>query len=195
MSGVSVSGPKSRGGRRGAKRSRRRRSNTFALQLTSLMDVLMIVVVFLLKSYGMSSMGIAQSDKLELPVSRAPETFGEGLALVIAQDKIILDAQEILLFKGDPKEKKFELPEGSLDTSSTDRGILPLYEALKKKKDDFDLLASRSSNPKDALAKWSGDVLVQADKTVPYELIRRVMYTAGMAGYKSFRLTVEKQEE
>ena len=47
----------------------------------------------------------------------------------------------------------------------------------------------------EAEKKWKGDLLVQADKEVPYSLIRQVMYTAGMAGYRTFRLTVEKQAE
>lgn len=196
--GISIPSPGSnRGPRRGSTRARRHRSRAFGLQLTSLMDVLMIIVVFLLKSYGISSMGIVQTDKLELPVSLAPETFGEGMALVIAKDKIVLDGADVLLFEGAPEEKHFKLPEGTVDTSSgiNNRGIVPLFDALKKKRDDYDLLASRSPNPKEAAAKWKGEILVQADKAVPYEMIRRVMYTAGAAGYKLFRLTVEKQPE
>ena len=50
-------------------------------------------------------------------------------------------------------------------------------------------------DPVEAAKKWKGELLVQADKEVPYELIRNVMYTAGMAGYKEFRLTVQKQQE
>jgi len=191
--GLNISGPKSSGGaRRGSTRVRRRKPHAFGLQLTSLMDVLMIIVVFLLKSYGISSMGIAQSDKIELPVSLAPELYGEGMSLVIAKDKITLDSEVVLTFEGTPEEKKFLLPSGSV-TASSDKGVLPLYDLLKKKKDDFDLLASRAPDPKAAATRWTGDLLVQADKDVPYDLIRRVMYTAGIAGYKQFRLTVEKQ--
>jgi biopolymer transport protein ExbD len=197
MAGVSIpTAGSSRSGRKGG-RARRHHQRAFGLQLTSLMDVLMIIVVFLLKSYGISSMGINQTDKLELPVSRAPETYGEGMALIIAKDKILLDSEDVMLFEGDPKAKKFQLPAGAVDTAqnASNKGIVPLFDALRKKKDDFDLLASRSPDPQAAMAKWKGELLVQADKAVPYEIIRRVMYTAGAAGYKNFRLTVEKQPE
>lgn len=62
MSGISLPAPSSMGRARGKRRSsaRRMRNRAFALQLTSLMDALMIIVVFLLKSYGISSMNIAQ---------------------------------------------------------------------------------------------------------------------------------------
>jgi len=45
------------------------------------------------------------------------------------------------------------------------------------------------------MKKWTGDLLVQADKNVNYDLLRQIMYTAGLAGYRQFRLTVEKREE
>ena len=73
--------------------------------------------------------------------------------------------------------------------------ILPILDALKKKKEEFDNLASREPDPAEAAKKWTGDLLVQADKSASYALIRQIMYTAGMAGYKQFRLTVEKQAE
>jgi biopolymer transport protein ExbD len=119
------------------------------------------------------------------------------MALIIAKDKILLDSEDVMLFEGDPKAKKFQLPAGAVDTAqnASNKGIVPLFDALRKKKDDFDLLASRSPDPQAAMAKWKGELLVQADKAVPYEIIRRVMYTAGAAGYKNFRLTVEKQPE
>lgn len=202
MGGMSLGGVG--GGGRGRNGKRRKRPSTFALQITSLMDILMIIVVFLLKSYGLSSMSIAQEDKLELPVSKSTEMFGEGIVLVIAQDRITIDSEPVLEFlpptqqtaEGKPVPT-FQLPDGAMDNSGNvgSRGILPVYDVLKRKKEEFDLLASRAPDPVEAAKKWTGDLMVQADKSVNYELIRHVMYTAGMAGFKQFRLTVEKQPE
>lgn len=204
MGGMSV--PGAGGGSRGRKggRVRRRKKQGFSLQITSLMDVLMIIVIFLLKSYGLSSMQVSPEDKLVLPVSKASETFGEGIVLVISQNKIIIDSEPVLDFKpsgtvdaeGKPVPS-FELPEGALEGNGSigSRGILPVYDVLKRKKEEFDTLASRQADPVEAAKKWTGDLLVQADKQVNYNLIRHVMFTAGMAGYKQFRLTVEKQPE
>lgn len=192
------------GGGRGRNGKRRKRPNSFALQITSLMDILMIIVVFLLKSYGLSSMSIAQEDKLELPVSKSTEMFGEGIVLVIAQDRITIDSEPVLEFLPPTQQSAegkpiptFQLPDGAMDNSGNvgSRGILPVYDVLKRKKEEFDLLASRAPDPVEAAKKWTGDLMVQADKSVNYELIRHVMYTAGMAGFKQFRLTVEKRPE
>ncbi len=195
--GISLPAPSSAGRARSKRRSssRRLRNKAFALQLTSLMDALMIIVVFLLKSYGISSMNIAQDAQLQLPVSRAPEAFGEGLTLMVARDRIVVDGQPVVQFTGNPEERTFQLPEGTVENGGNERGILPLFEALQKKKADFELLASRSPDPTSALKQWKGEIMVQADKGVPYEILRRVMFTAGRAGYQKFRLTVEKQSD
>lgn len=168
---------------------RRRIERSFGLQLTSLMDALMIIVVFLLKSYGISAMGVQHTDNLELPYSIMKEAYGEGFVLIIAKDKIYFDNKEILQFTNPPEEKLFLLPEG---TSGSDNRILPLYDALIEKKSSHELLASRSENAAENIKKWKGDLLIQSDKSVPYQLLRKVMYTAGVAGYKRFRLTVAK---
>lgn len=194
MSGLTLPAPGSSASGRGRGRPRRRRKQAFALQLTSMMDVLIIIVIFLLKNYGLSIMQVPQEDKLQLPVSKSEELFGEGIVLMIAQDQIMVDSEPVLQFEGDYKEKQFKLPEGAMDSGGEGR-LLAVYDVLKRKRDEFEALAARAPDPAEAAKKWTGELLVQADKDVPYEMIRRVMFTAGMAGYKQFRLTVEKQPE
>ncbi|RZA06087.1 MAG: biopolymer transporter ExbD [Proteobacteria bacterium] len=210
MGGMSIPQPGGSGRGRKNGRQRRRKKQGFGLQITSLMDVLMIIVIFLLKSYGLSSMSITNPDKMQLPISKSIEAFGEGIVITIARDAISIDQEQALQFKVDPNEAsavanadgtypegqgpKFELPEGAVNASD-DRGILPIYDILHRKKEEFDTLASRQPNPEEAKKKWTGDLLVQADKNVNYDLLRQIMYTAGQAGYRQFRLTVEKQAE
>jgi len=194
MSGLSIPQPGSSASSHRRGRARRQRNRAFSLQLTSMMDVLIIIVIFLLKSYGLSIMQVPQEDKMTLPVSKSTEVFGEGIILMIAKDQISVDAEPVVQFVGDWNEAKFELPE---DAKANELGgrILPVYDVLKKKKEEFDALAARAPNPEEARKKWTGELLVQADKEVPYDVIRRVMFTAGLVGFKQFRLTVEKQAE
>src|SRR3954466_7801071 len=118
MAGLTIPSPGSRAGSRRPGRQRRRHNRAFGLQLTSMMDVLVIIVIFLLKSYGLSIMQVPQQDKLELPKSKATDVFGEGTTLQIAQDKIMVDNETVLEFKGDYKEKKFGLPDGAMDAQN-----------------------------------------------------------------------------
>ena len=206
MAGISIPQAGSSGGRRGGGRARRRKKAAFGLQITSLMDVLIIIVIFLLKSYGLSSMSIVNPDKLQLPVSKSTEAFGEGIVVVVNRDQILVDEEPVLQFQADaatgatatpdqggPKPT-FTFPDGVIDPAGA-RGILPIYDVLARKKEEFDTLASRSPNPAEAKPQWKGELFIQADKYARYEVLRQLMYTAGMAGYKTFRLTVEKQNE
>src|SRR5262245_40340365 len=111
MAGLTIPSPGSSASSHRRGRARRKTNKAFGLQLTSMMDVLVIIVIFLLKSYSLSLMQVPQEDKLELPRSKSVETFGEGIVLIIAQDKILIDSNTVLEFKGDYKEKKFELPD------------------------------------------------------------------------------------
>src|SRR4051812_25624167 len=102
MAGLNIPPPGSSASSHRRGRARRLRSRAFGLQLTSMMDVLIIIVIFLLKSYGLSIMQVPQEDKLELPKSHAGEAFGEGIVLSIAQDRILIDNEPVLNFEGDP---------------------------------------------------------------------------------------------
>ena len=134
MAGLTIPSPGSSAGARRPGRARRRKSKPFGLQLTSMMDVLIIIVIFLLKSYGLSIMQVPQEDKLELPKSKSTDVFGEGIVLMIAQDQVLIDNEPVLQFVGDYKEKRFQLPDaGGAQQVQDDRGILPIYDVLKAK--------------------------------------------------------------
>ncbi len=175
------------------KRTRRRHriDEGFTLQLTSLLDSLIIIVVFLLKSFGTSSMNIQHSKVIDLPISTMRAISGEGFILAITKEKMFFDNQMILEFVPTPGKARFQVPSSA---TTKDKRILPLFDVLRQKKANHELLASRSGDKKN-MKRWTGDLLVQSDKTVPYQLIRRVMYTAGLAGYKRFRLVVTKITE
>lgn len=179
------------------RRKNKQRSMAFKLQLTSLMDILIILVVFLLKSYALSDMSVVREDKIEVPVTSAKAVFGEGWHLIVSREKIIFDNEEVLTFIGDPEERKFELPEEvQNDPKRQEYGLRPLYDALYKAKEDWETLKLRAGDvAKEDEKKWKGELLVQADRDAPYDLLRKVMFTAGMAGYKKFRLVLEKRAE
>lgn len=178
------------------RRKKKQRSLSFKLQLTSLMDALIILVVFLLKSYAISDMSVTREDKIEVPVTNAESVFGEGYHLIVTREKVVFDGEEVFAFVGDEEERKFELPEEILkDRSARQYGIRPLFDALAKAKNDYETLKERSEVPEAEKTPWKGELLVQADKDAPYDLLRKVMFTAGMAGYQKFRLVLEKRAE
>lgn len=74
-------------------RSGRRRFNSnFDLQLTSMMDVLVIIVVFLLKSYSANLNNFTTVPGIKLPVSKSEDIPFESLSVVITPENMTFES-------------------------------------------------------------------------------------------------------
>lgn len=183
--------------------NRRRRSRikkNFELPLTSMMDMLIIILVFLLKSYATNAVSFAASSKIQLPQSLAEEVPGDGPNVIIEPDSIIFDGEKVLNFTDLPEDGV----EGSgytIDPSQladTKHRIVPLYDAMVRSREKAELMMSKAvfKNDKGEVekARFQGVVVIQADKSVRYELLRKIMFTAGAAGFKVFKLVTIRKE-
>ena len=182
------------------RRRRLRVKKDFELPLTSMMDMFVIILVFLLKSYATSAVNFAASSKIQLPQSLADEIPGDGANVVIEYDSISFDGEKILNFTTLPQEGVEGSGYGIDDAQLADskHRIVPLYDALIRAKEKTTLLMSKAvwKNEKGEIdkPKFQGVLVIQADKKVRYDLLRKVMFTAGAAGYKVFKLVTIKQE-
>ncbi len=183
-------------------RGRRRKLNIqtgFELQLTSMMDVLVIIVVFLLKSYATSNNMFSSVPGLQMPISISPDSPPDSLQVIITPESMTFENSRILEFDVKPGDigsteasyafKKIDLKEGGMM-------VVPLYDALMKARDRAELLRAKSP-ARDAEGKplpFEGILAIQADKKIQYDTIRRIMYTAASAGYKIFRFLAVKKD-
>lgn len=164
---------------RGIKRFGNRRSSAaFKIQITSMVDMFVILLVFLLKSYSTSPVNISMKEGLRLPESTSPTDPVDVLKMVVSTDGVFVDDKKILTFA-----------KGALDKNDTETNdpqfIRKLYEAL----DEHAKLAKSISAVNDSF-EFDGKILVQADRTLPYDLLKRVMYTSMMAGYSDIKIAV-----
>ena len=65
-----------------------------------------------------------------------------------------------------------------LDRDSGYLNIPALEERLRDEKKRWDFI-----HQQDPDEKWDGAVNIQADKAVPFRIVKRVMYSCGVAGY------------
>jgi biopolymer transport protein ExbD len=182
-------------------RRARRKHKEIELQLTSMLDVLVIILVFLLKSYSTSTNNFTTLPGLKLPLSASQDIPPDSLHLIITPEGMTFESQRIV---------EFNLAAGSLGSADGDtqyslkpadlaedgRQIKPLYDALMKAKDRAELLRAKSK-ARDAQGNplpFDGVLAIQADKRVHYDTIRKIMYTAATAGYKVFRLLALKRD-
>jgi biopolymer transport protein ExbD len=182
-----------------SRRNRRKLDGAFELQLTSMMDVLVIIVVFLLKSYSTSMNNFSSVPGIKLPISKSMDSPVDSLQVIITPESMTFENERILDFVQTAAAvgstdagyafKKTDLDEGN-------RRIIPLYDALTKARAKSELLRSKSS-ARDANGQplpFDGILAIQADKRVQYDTIRKIMYTAAAAGYKVFRFLALKRD-
>ncbi|MCM2321708.1 MAG: biopolymer transporter ExbD [Oligoflexia bacterium] len=182
-----------------SRRGRRKINQVFELQLTSMMDVLVIIVVFLLKSYSTTINTFTTVPGMQLPISRSEDMPPESLQVIITPEAVTFENERILEFVQtaaslDSGEPTYQFKSTDLDEGG--RRIIPLYDALSKARDKAELLRAKSKtrdeqgNP----LPFEGVLAIQADKRVQYETVRRVMYTSAAAGYKIFRFLALQKE-
>ncbi len=183
-------------------RSGRKKINTggFDLQLTSMMDILIIVVVFLLKTYSVSTNSFTSVKGIQLPYTATQETPPDGLQVIITPEAITFENERILDFVqsasavGTTEEPSYAFNPTDLDEGG--RRIVPLFDALTKAREKSELLRVQSSardeqgNP----LPFEGVLAIQCDKRVNYDTVRRIMYTAATAGFRVFRFLAMKKE-
>lgn len=192
------------------RRSRHRIKKEFELQLTSMMDMLIILLVFLLKSYATNSVAFATSPNIKLPESMAEELPVDSINLVVEPTGIFFDNSRVITFADAPADA-VAAPAGTKITftpaykiepqllGDAGRNILPLYDAMVKSREKAELMMSKATviDPKTGQRvdpKFQGVVVIHADKSVQYDLLRKVMYTAGAARYKVFKFVTVKKE-
>ncbi len=158
-----------------AKRRRRNRVVTATLSLTALMDVFTIILLFLLKSYSAEGDIMSIDSKLVLPVSTATEITRTSLLLQVTPDDIIVEGEKVI----------------SVKEASAGKEMLvePLYEKLNEIAKRTEYIA-RSNKALD----FTGLIVIQGDKRIPFRLLEKVMYTSGQAGYNGISLAVTKRE-
>lgn len=181
------------------RRKLKRISSIFELQLTSMMDVLVIIVVFLLKSYSTTLNTFSTVPGLQMPISRSEDSPPESLQIIITPETVTFENEKILEFIQSAStlgstEATYEFKKSDLDEGN--RRIVPLFDALSKAKDKAEILRAKSKY-RDAQGNplpFEGVLAIQADKKVRYDTIRKVMYTAAAAGYKTFRFLAMKND-
>lgn len=173
---------------RKAKRKNAREPEIDFLNITAMLDLMTIILVFLLKSMATSSAAIPQSDDLTLPVSvMSSDPSDEGVVVVVSKTQILVgeNPEPIVLLPS-----REQLAQSGVDakykrTGPNDLYIVPLANALS---------AARETDKKVRAAKGldtaSSEAIIVADATTPYRLFIEVLFTLGQSEYGKYHLMV-----
>ena len=146
-----------------------------SVNLTSMMDMFTIILVFLLKSYSTEGSLIQPSDFLTLPTSTIEQSPEVALDVVISKEWVLVNH--------DPIEKVSNiLAQESLIIKSLQEKLAVYSREAKRMEETFG-------------TKFSGKVTIQGDKNISYRLLVKVMATCGRSDYPNMRLVVYKKAE
>ncbi len=73
------------------RRGRRRIGSEFELPLTSMMDVLVIILVFLLKTYSTSQNNLSTVKGIQLPISSSVDTPTDSHQVIVTPEAITFE--------------------------------------------------------------------------------------------------------
>jgi len=189
------------------RRGRKKIHKDFELQLTSMLDILVIILVFLLKSYTTSTNSMASIKGMELPVSKSLESPQDTIHLMVTPQAIFISGltdskpeytKPVVEFKQTAESLNSALPSYEFKKEDLKDGVIsPLYTILDQAALDAKNLRLSSSfrdqdnNP----LPFNGTLAIQADKRVKYDILRRIMFTAGQAGFGTIRLLARQEDQ
>src|SRR4051794_14405052 len=116
----------------GSRRVRRKLNGGFELQLTSMMDALVIIVIFLLKSYNASTNSFATAAGLQLPMSSSFESPKDSLQVIITPEAVTVENERILDFlqtAGGAGSSQAYYQFKTTDLDEGGRRVIPLFDA------------------------------------------------------------------
>lgn len=160
-------------------RRRRRKvdSGTVKLNITSMIDMFTLMVVFLLKNYSSQGQLVTPAENLLLPTSTIEKIADEALSVKVSRNTIMVENTVVI----DSVEYHAVLAQKEFM-------IDKLYEVLSKNSQEAQKSADLFKT------KFSGKISIQGDVAIPYNVLTRVMYTCGQAGFPSMNLVVYRRE-
>ena len=174
-----------------AKKARRPKLDD-SLNISSMMDMMTIILLFLLKSYSTQDISVEGDDSLELPVSSTKKAPELAVNLVVSKRQVVVDGVPVLNLtkvadEENPGKDLIAVPEDE----KKGQMITKLYDRLLEAAERSKAIAEQSGSEEH---EFKGRILLQCDKTLPFSVIREVMYTAGQAQFGEFKFIVYKQE-
>ena len=157
---------------------KRHLNEDMSLQITSMADIFIILLVFLLKSSATSAVNLTPPNGMKLAEANGMDTTVEALKVEISETAVQVEGNPVTTLKN----FKFETADILTNGSSQIVG-----KALEKERKRQLLIAQANAD-----VKIDPKILIVADQRVPYATVKAVLASAALNGYTDFKLAVVK---
>jgi biopolymer transport protein ExbD len=158
---------------RSRERASEERKKEVRLLLVSLIDTFVILVVFLFQNFSAEGDIMSIAPDLTLPEARVENKPTQSVIVAVTNSSIVVEGKRV----ADTAEA----------LQDPDLIIDGLYAEMVRIAD-----LKRAIAALDETKEFRGEVIIQADKLITFELLKRVMYTCGRAEYGEISLAVLK---
>ncbi len=148
-----------------------RKSLYEALNLVAYIDMMTMLVIFLLMSFSATGELLFVQKNIVLPDATNWTDLERAPAIAISHDVVTLDGRQVSTTEDLMK-----------DSTGGDMKISELHDQLVTLKNNYKLLHPSED--------FNGIAIMQADKSVEFKVLKKVMYSASVAGYHNINFAV-----
>ena len=156
--------------------ARARKPSLLVLNITSMLDMFTILIIFLLKSYSAEGIILTIPADLHLPNSTTQSAPEPGLVVELSKNTLVVDGK---ILEVNLEEIK----------NSEQLMIDALYEYLMVKARQYEEISDINPN-----AGFTGRLVFEGDREIPFRLLKKILYTCGQAGFINQSLAVFQKE-
>ncbi len=148
----------------GKKFARSKKSGYASLMLTSLVDMFTIIVIFLLMNFSANGEVLYMSKDIKLPDAYHGAMIERAPVIAVSADAVTFDGRMLLSTSDLEKGDVLNVPE--------------LEDVLRDEKRRYEQIhANDPDHP------FRGLVNVQADRRIPFKVIKRIMFACNQSGF------------
>jgi biopolymer transport protein ExbD len=141
-------------------------------QMTSLIDLMTVIIIFLLQSFSTEGQIVTVSKELTLPKSSAKKNPELTVNIIVTNKYVMAENEKLVSVE---------------EVLNNDDLVVPqLHEWLGQRRELTEKIARYSTK-----TTFKGNVTIQGDKRIHFRLLKKIMYTCGQQGFNNFSLAVE----
>jgi biopolymer transport protein ExbD len=160
------------------------------LNITAMLDIMTIILVFLLKTLGESTSSVPQSDDLRIPTSFiSTQPSQEGVVVTVSKSQILVGDEKIMSLPSRQSLAQSGVGAQYKRSGPNDLYIVPLGNALQSARKTDKLVRQAKG-----LEASTSEAIIIADNTTPYRLFIEVLFTLGQNEFGKYHLMVMQRK-
>ena len=152
------------------------------LNINSMMDMMVIILCFLLKSVGAEPIQVNQNDDLRLPFSTSELAPEDMLIMSVTKKWVMVEDEQVI-----------PINDGHIDPSALQSAESAIIPELQQRIEE--VIEDQQQWARVAGREFEPVVTIVSDEKSPYRVLTQVMITASAAGIENFKFAILQREQ